>query len=226
MKIKGLLSLACAVGLLSLSLASARADGIKKWLSSDTGSVYADTGITTYYVSASPLIMLNPAMLNAAASEAEAVFTIASQIKLNSVSVGENAIRIADNGSLNCLFNIKNNTAEKRSITVVIATYTERKSLHGLSHVSLTLEASEERSFELDYVFNTEYEVSGKIMFWDSLVGMVPLRTAIDFNQTNGVNAYYYDLDNRLLQVDKANGVSLLYTYDKTGNLLTKAVRR
>jgi len=38
------------------------------------------------------------------------------------------------------------------------------------------------------------------------------------------VNAYYYDVNNRLIQVDKKNGKSIYYTYDNMGNLLSKTV--
>jgi len=48
---------------------------------------------------------------------------------------------------------------------------------------------------------------------------------ALSFDGNSGINAYYYNSDNRLMQVDKSNGVSILYTYDKMGNLLTKAIR-
>lgn len=61
-------------------------------------------------------------------------------------------------------------------------------------------------------------------MFRDSLGGMMPIRTSIDFTQNRGVNAYYYSSDNRLLQIDKANNTSIYFTYDKMGNLLRKTI--
>lgn len=208
-------------------------NSISDWFNTEEGREYVGVGITTYYVgdtvpqpSGLLLMPLNLSIPNNTASEDNPVFTITSQIKINDVNVGENAVRIKDNGNLKCLFNIKNNTNKQRKITVVIATYTEGKSLYRLSPVSLTLEALEERNYQLEYVFNSGFEYTGKIVFWDSLAGMVPLRTTIEFSQTNGVNAYYYDLDNHLLQIDKSNGTSLLYTYDKMGNLLRKSVRK
>ena len=203
------------------------------WFNTEEGREYIGAGITTYYVgdaipqSSSLLLMpMNSSVSNNIASEDNPAFTITSQIRINDVNVGENAVRIKENGNLKCLFNIKNNTNEQRQISVVIATYTEGKALYRLSPVSFTLEASEEQNYQLEYVFNPEMEYTGKIMFWDSLAGMIPLRTTIEFSQTNGVNAYYYDLDNHLLQIDKSNGTSLLYTYDKMGNLLRKSVRK
>ena len=232
MKFKRIISLVSIFLFLSVN-SYAEINSVSAWINTDAGREYAGAGITTYYVGdasahTSDLLLMPDisSMQNNIASTGNPVFTITSQIKINDVNVGENAVRIKENGNLKCLFNIKNNTNEQRKITVVIATYTEGKSLYRLSPVSLTLEASEERNYQLEYVFNSGFEYTGKIMFWDSLAGMVPLRTTIEFSQTNGVNAYYYDLDNHLLQIDKSNGTSLLYTYDNMGNLLRKSVRK
>lgn len=43
--------------------------------------------------------------------------------------------------------------------------------------------------------------------------------------QKNIYITYYYDSDNRMIQIDKSNGKSLIFTYDNMGNLLTKTVR-
>lgn len=204
----------------------ADAQTISEWLNSDAGIEFAVAGITTYYLTESPAIQPDLIKLNTGVSPTTPAFTITSRVKLNDVNVGEGAIRIVEDGRLKCIFSIKNNTDAQRNITVVIATYTQQKTLFKLVSASITLESYQEQDYELIYDFNAEFEAEGKIMFWDSLSGMVPLRTSIDFSQKNGVNAYYYDLDNHLLQVDKANGTSLLYTYDKTGNFLRKSVRK
>ena len=75
------------------------------------------------------------------------------------------------------------------------------------------------------YQFDAANEYTGKIFFWDSLSTIMPLRASIDFSQDSGINAYYYNVDNRLLQIDKMNGTSLIFTYDNMGNLLTRTVR-
>lgn len=151
--------------------------------------------------------------------------SLSSQIKINGVNVGENGLRIIDNANLNCNLSIGNNTSDTHSVSVILATYTEDKKLYNMKFSEIEIEDGETGNIQLIYTFNAEHEDSAKLMLWDSISGMVPLKTAIEFNGDSGVTAYYYNADNRLLQIDKLSGNSLVYTYDNTGNLLTKTVR-
>lgn len=151
--------------------------------------------------------------------------SLSSQIKINGVNVGENGLRIIDNANLNCNLSIGNNTSDTHSVSVILATYTEDKKLYNMKFSEIEIEDGETGNIQLIYTFNAEHEDSAKLMLWDSISGMVPLKTAIEFDGDSGVTAYYYNADNRLLQIDKLSGNSLVYTYDNTGNLLTKTVR-
>lgn len=152
--------------------------------------------------------------------------TIASQIRINGVNVGENGLRIVDNANVSCSFSVSNNLNTDRKITVLLATYTDTGALHNVSALDIEIDAQATKNTELTYQFDAEKEHTGKLFFWDSLLTLIPVRTAIDFSQESGVNAYYYNADNRLLQVDKVNGTSILYTYDNMGNLLTRTIRK
>lgn len=151
-------------------------------------------------------------------------FVITSQIKLNGVNVGESGIRIIDEGNMTGTFTITNNTENSKNISVLLATYTEDKKLYRLEERQIDIVSGETKSIELVYRFDAEQEYSGKIMFWRPLTGAFPVRIDINFAQNSGINAYYYDADNRLLQIDKANGTSVTFTYDNMGNMLTKAI--
>ncbi len=150
---------------------------------------------------------------------------LSSHIKINGVNVGEDGLRIIDNANLSCNLSIGNNTSETHTVSVILATYTEDKKLYNMKFSEIEIEDGETGNAELIYTFNAEHEDSAKLMLWDSISGMVPLKTAIEFDGDSGVTAYYYDADNRLLQIDKLSGVSLVFTYDNTGNLITKTVR-
>ena len=150
--------------------------------------------------------------------------SVASQIRINGVNVGENGMRIIDNANLACNFEITNNSTAPQKTSVILSTYTETKTLYKVKIITTPLLApGNTENIQFSYTFNSEKEHSGKLMFWNN--GIVPFRTAIDFTQAGGVNAYYYNADNRLLQVDKANDISIYYTYDNMGNLLTKTVK-
>ncbi len=157
-------------------------------------------------------------------SDNSSSLTIASQIRINGVNVGENGMRIIDNANLACHFAITNNSITPQKMSVILATYTENKTLYQVKMINTpSITPGNTENVQIAYKFNTGKEYSGKLMFWNA--GMVPFRTTIDFTQTNGINAYYYNADNRLLQVDKANNTSIYYTYDNMGNLLTKTLR-
>ncbi len=149
---------------------------------------------------------------------------ISSQIKINGVNVGEKGLRIIDNADMECIFSAENNSEDERSLCVVLATYTAEKRLYQVKQTEITVEPGASGNALMLYRFDAENESSAKLMFWNSTSGMLPVKTVIDFNQTDGVNAYYYDADNRLLQIDKANNKSIFFTYDNMGNLLTKTV--
>lgn len=150
--------------------------------------------------------------------------TLTTQIRLNGVNVGEEGMRIIGGGILNCNISVSNNSQSDDMVTVILATYTEGKQLSQIRTVSIPVSAGSSNAAELSYEFDMEKDSTATLMFWDDLSGMLPIRTSVDFSQTSGVNAYYYDSDNRLIQVDKKNGKSIYYTYDKMGNLLSKTV--
>lgn len=150
--------------------------------------------------------------------------SLASQIKINGVNVGENGIRIIDNANLACDFTVSNNSNKPQTLSVILATYTNEKALYQVKSTDITVEGGKTGNAKIAYKFNAEKEYSGKLMFWNSVDGMMPIRTSIDFSQNSGVNAYYYNSDNRLLQIDKANNTSIYFTYDKMGNLLRKTI--
>lgn len=151
---------------------------------------------------------------------------ITSQIKLNGVNVSENGLRIVDDASMVCSLTVSNNSNTDKEIKAFLATYTETGRFQNVRVFSVDVDAGETVNTEFTYQFDAENEHTGKIMFWDSMTNLLPLRLSVDFSQTSGVNAYYYDADNRLLQVDKMNGTSILYTYDNMGNLLTRTTRK
>ena len=149
---------------------------------------------------------------------------LSSQIKINGVNVGEKGLRIIDNAQMDCLFGLENSTANDRTISVILATYTSGGRLYAVKRVQLPAPAGQNGNARLIYRFDTENEYSARLMFWDSLAGMFPIKTAVSFSGESGINAYYYGVNNCLIQVDKANGKSVFYTYDNMGNLLSKTV--
>jgi len=153
-------------------------------------------------------------------------FTITPHIKINNVNVGETGLRIIDNANMSCTLTVANNSANDDGITVLLATYTDKGKLHNVTSFNIDVASEETATTEIVYQFDAQNEYTGKIMFWDSLNNVMPIRASMDFSQTSGVNAYYYNADNRLLQVDKANGTSMLFTYDNMGNLLTRTIRK
>lgn len=148
--------------------------------------------------------------------------SISSQIKIDGVNVGEKGLRIIDNAQMDCLFGLENSTASDRTISVILATYTSDGSLYTAKRAQLPALAGQSGSVRLIYRFDAANEHSARLMFWSS--GMLPIKAAVDFDGESGVNAYYYDADNRLVRTDKANGKSVFYTYDNMGNLLSKTV--
>lgn len=153
-------------------------------------------------------------------------FDITSQIKLNNINVGEDGLRIINGGALNGHFSITNNSGKTRKVSLLMATYIHDGELYNVESKSVNIAPQSMADIDLQYNFDTAYESTAKLMMWEDLNGMIPVRTSIDFDQNSGINAYYYDADNRLLQADKMNGTSVIYTYDKTGNMLTTSVRQ
>ncbi len=151
--------------------------------------------------------------------------SVTSNIKLNGISVGENGMRIIDNANMSCTLGVSNSSTKDDSITAILATYTSEGRLHNLKTFKIDVAAGQTNSMEIVYQFDAETEFSGKLMIWDTLTNLMPIRASIDFTQISGINAYYYNADNRLLQIDKANGVTLTFTYDNMGNLLSKTAR-
>lgn len=156
--------------------------------------------------------------------QATSSLSLASQIKINGVNVGENGMRIIDNVNLSCNFTLANSGETTQKLSVMLATYTDTRALYNVKMTEISVESGKTGNAQIAYKFNADKEHSGKLMFWDSLSGMMPIRTSIDFTQNSGVNAYHYNSDNRLLQIDKANNTSIYFTYDKMGNLLRKTI--
>ena len=150
---------------------------------------------------------------------------IDSQIRLNGINTGADGLRIIDNANMTCLLNVSNSSDEDSGLTAILATYDAEGKLYNASTYNIEVEAGQVVNAEISYQFDAENEATGKMMFWDSTHKLMPIRASIDFSQTSGVNAYYYNSDNRLLQVDKVNGKSILFTYDNMGNLLTRTTR-
>ena len=151
--------------------------------------------------------------------------SIVSQIKINGVNVGENGVRIIDDANMLCTFNVSNSALTSKTAKIFLATYTETGKLHTVRSFGVEVDAETTENVEVVYQFDAVNEYTGKIFFWDSSATIMPLRASIDFSQDSGINAYYYNADNRLLQIDKMNGTSLIFTYDNMGNLLTRTVR-
>ena len=137
---------------------------------------------------------------------------ITSDIQLCGINVGENGLRIIDDGTLMCSVS----TSEGEEAWCILATYTQDNLLYNVKTVPVYGNA------QLTYCFDAENESYAKLLFWSSCEGGIPLRAHIDFNQTSGINAYYYDAQGRMIKIDKADGTSIVYTYDKSGNMLTK----
>ncbi len=152
--------------------------------------------------------------------------TVTSSIKLNGISVDEQGMRIINEANMCCTFSISNLSSTPDGIVAILATYTAEGRFYNIEIYDIDIEAGETKNVEIIYQFDAENEHIGKLMIWNSYTNFIPLRASIDFSQTSGINAYYYTTDNRLLQIDKANGKSVIFTYDKMGNLLSRTVRK
>ena len=151
--------------------------------------------------------------------------SITSNIKLNGITVDEKGMRIIDNANMCCIVNVSNASIKADSITAILATYANEGKLYNVRTFKIDVNPGQTNSTEIIYQFDAENEYMGKLMFWNEITGLMPIRASIDFTQTSGINAYYYNSDNRLLQIDKANGKSLIFTYDNMGNLLSRTTR-
>lgn len=150
---------------------------------------------------------------------------VTSNIKLNGITVGENGMRIIDNAGMSWTIGVANSSAKDDSITAILATYTNEGRLYNIRTFKIAVAAGQTNSMEIVYQFDAETEFSGKLMIWNTLTNSMPIRASIDFAQNSGINAYYYNAENRLLQIDKANGKSVFFTYDNMGNLISKTSR-
>lgn len=151
--------------------------------------------------------------------------SISSQIKINGVTVNEQGVRIIDNANMFCAISVSNSSVEDDSVTIIFATYTNEGRLYNTRTFKIDVGAGQTNSMEFMYQFDADKEYKGNLMFWNKFSNIIPIRAAIDFSQTSGINAYYYNADNRLLQIDKANGKSIIFSYDNMGNLLSKTTR-
>ena len=153
-------------------------------------------------------------------------FSIDTQIELNGVQTAENGLRIINNADINCTFSVANNSSQLKSVTGILSTYTKSGTLYQVKTVETQIESGETEDIEIDYIFDSDNEHTARLMLWDTVSGMVPLKTNVEFSKNSGATAYYYDANNRLLKLDKTNGVSIEYTYDNNGNMLSKTVVR
>lgn len=151
--------------------------------------------------------------------------SITSNIRINGVSVGENGMRIINDANMIWSLETLNSSTQDDSITAILTTYTEDETVHNVEIFNIDVGAGQVVNTEITYQFDATKEYSGKLMIWNSMTNMMPIWASVDFTQTSGVNAYYYNADNRLLQIDKVNGKSLIFTYDNMGNLLSKTTR-
>ena len=168
----------------------------------------------------------NTMMYSSAYNLNTADFSIDTQIKLNGVQTAENGLRIINNADINCTFSVANNSSQLKSVTGILSTYTKSGTLYQVKTVETQIESGETEDIEIDYIFDSENEHTARLMLWDTVSGMVPLKTNVEFSKNSGATAYYYDANNRLLKLDKTNGVSIEYTYDNNGNMLSKTVVR
>ena len=145
-----------------------------------------------------------------------------SQIKINDVNTGEAGLRVVDKAQLQCLFSVTNSTNAEKDITLLLATYDDDKRMVNVKKSDVKVPSNLSGNISLIYQFDAQTEKRAKLMLWHS--GIMPVRASIDFDGNSGVNAYYYNANNRLVQIDKRNGVSVSYTYDNMGNLLSKTV--
>lgn len=150
---------------------------------------------------------------------------VTTYIKINGVTVNEQGMRIIDDANMNCTLGVSNAYSTMDGLIAILATYTTEGLLHNIETFEIDVEAGQTKNIEIVYQFDAENECTGKLMIWNAFVSLMPLCASIDFSQTSGINAYYYNSDNRLLQIDKSNGKSLSFAYDNMGNLLSRTIR-
>ena len=176
--------------------------------------------IFTFFISILLVIMTSNAF---AASFSTESLNIDSLIKINGCETAMNDLNVKYDGELEAVFSVSNIDDSTHKVTALLATYTQGGKLYQIKTDSVNILSGETDSIEITHIFNTDNEHRANIMLWDSLSGMRPLMTSVDFSQKDGINIYYYNSDNRLVQIDKANGNSIMFTYDNMGNLLTKS---
>ncbi len=152
--------------------------------------------------------------------------SIESEVRINGVNVSERGIRIIDNSCMECTFSFTNTGETNESVIVLLSTYTLDGKLYTVKIYKADIEVNQTTHLEFSYEFDAEKENNGKLMVWNSLSKIMPLKASVDFSQNSGVNTYYYDENNRLIQVDKSNGASLIFTYDNMGNVISKTIRK
>lgn len=171
-------------------------------------------------IDASESEQVNAVSENVVSDEEGIAFT--SQIKINGVNTGEAGLRVVDEAQLQCLFSVTNSTNAEKDITLLLATYDDSSMITNVKKSDVIVPSNLSCNINLVYQFDAETEKNAKLMLWHS--GMMPIRAAVNFDGESGINAYYYDTNNRLVQIDKMNGKSIFYTYDNMGNLLSKTV--
>ena len=151
--------------------------------------------------------------------------TIETAVKLNGVDTNEDSIHLTNGGVLKCCFSVRNTGMAEENISVIFATYTDNNRLSYIESLNFTISPDSLETKEFEYEFDITKETKGKIMFWNAVSTLIPLKGTIFFDD-NGVTSYFYDMDNRLVQTDKSNGTSIIYSYDNMGNLLKKDIRK
>jgi len=152
--------------------------------------------------------------------------SVSSIIQINEETVGVNGLGIIPDSELYCQFYIRN-TGESRTVSIILATYTDDGKLVAIQPTGGSITAGDELELNLNHTFLSDtVETSAKILFWDALNNLVPLRSEIEFDRTTGSakisNVYHYDANNCLLRVDKPNGEKMHFQYDNNGNLISK----
>ncbi len=151
--------------------------------------------------------------------------TIKTSAKMNDVMVDEQNIHLVNGGVLNCAFTVQNDSDSEKNISVIFATYTENNQLNYIESLNFAVQACSSETKNIEYEFDITKESKGKIMFWNGISRLIPIKGCLYFDK-EGATSYFYDLNNRLIQADKADGTSIILSYDSMGNLLRKTVRK
>lgn len=150
---------------------------------------------------------------------------IETSVKVNDTDIGEDSIHLMNGGVLKCSFSIENIGVSEKNLSVIFATYTVDNRLSYIESLVFTINPESTETKEFEYVFDIAKESKGKIMFWDAVSTLIPVKGTVFFDN-DGVTSYFYDSDNRLIQANKADGTSIIFSYDSMGNLLERTKRK